>query len=47
MNIMWIMQFRKQDLIYPSFLLPFPRSKCIDNVVIDVGIKVKPAKPLP
>ena len=39
--------FRKQDLIYPSFILPFPRNKCIDNVVIDVGIKVKPAKPLP
>ena len=39
--------FRKQDLIYPSFVLPFPRRKGIYNVVNDVGIKVKPAKPLP
>ena len=46
-NLSWIMPFRKQDLICPSFLLPFPRSKVIHNVVNDVGKKVEPSKPLP
>ena len=39
-NLSWVMPYRKQDLICPSFLLPFPRCKVIHNAVNDVGKKL-------